>query len=426
MGDNPNYCPRPQPYQMLRTALPPGMLGFLVECKPGSLIDIPCSATRADRCTTGCTVDQAFIPIQISWEREVMASGRIAPGGNRYWSTSFPAKLQDPRAMAALRFLSARSAQAFCDIWAKDTTRSMADVMAAGQWVTKVGLIGVPVQPKSDETAAAFVARGGYLLDLRPAFSPILNGTAWQKQGATIYPWLAGTNIRTVELWGSYDFVAEQINLTLRIVYSGQWDRAANAVGKAISSAGSSFCGQLAKNAGYAATVATVFPATAPYMAAYSGALTLCSISQVTPVPCIPREPDPMDYVAQIARATWAVTAPPAGQAPSPKRPPSAANSIITAGLDTLTSRSYPQGTIAYRAASSPGYDIAVPTTGPRYQVVTRNAPSLPAGVRVVERKEWEAATMPLIQRRSFQIGAGVVTVLGAVAAAAVVVARRP
>lgn len=429
------YCPRPSVTEALRNVLPPGVFGFFVACK-GPLSTVVC--TRSDLCMEGCTAEQAFIPVQIKWN-DVVNQGWIAPGGNRYWKTSIPATASDPRAVAVLRMLAGRSATAFVEIWGRDTTRKMTDVMAAGAWVAKLGIMSVPVLPQPNETPAAFVARGGYLLDLRPGFSPILGNVAWQKQGASLYPWLKDiADLRTIELYGNYDANAGLINYTLRCAYTGSWDQTVNAVSGAIANAATGFCGKLAENVGAAVTVSTTFPVAKPYMSVYTAALTLCNLSmaQIPPVACVPREPRPEDLMALVssAKVTWASAGGKgaiAAQVPGLTTPlavnpntPAAASPPAPLPPTPPSPGGYPAGTIAWRDPATPGYDIAIPAPvgGVTHQVVAMGVTTLPAGLHVVDRGEWERATLPWFRRRTAKIGmavAGVALAAGATFAVA-------
>lgn len=385
------------------------------------------SCTRSDLCVQGCTADKAFIPFKIKWN-DIVMGGWTAPGGNRYWKTTIPADPRDPRVWTVLSMLAGRSAFKFVEIWGKVTKKTMADVMAAGAWVTRVGLMSVPIMPIATETPAAFVARGGFLLDMRPAFSPILNGVAWQKQGATIYPWLADTDVRTVELWGNYDAASSQLNYTVRVVYNGKWDSTVNSVDKSIESAMQSFCSQLTQKAGYAAAAATAVPALAPYMAVYTAALAVCNIAmaQVPPIPCIPREPRPDDLMVAVATTRIQISPGTGTQTPTGGglRPPAAQVPGITATItaNTINPNTYPAGTLAWQNTGGAGYDVAIPNPGgaTTHRVTQYGLSSPPLAARVVDRSEWEKAVLPWTQRTPTKIGFGVAAAAAAATAAIV------
>lgn len=438
MGE-PSYCPRPNVREILFAGLPPGVFGFFLGCK-GALKPIVC--TRADLCMEGCPIDEAFVPIQIKWT-DVVSQGWVAPGGNRYWKTSLTATASDPRVAAVLRMLAGRSASKFVELFAKDTGRTMAKVMESGAWVAKYGIMSVPVTPKPQESVAAFIARGGYLLDLRPGFSAILgppggrvsdagSGVKWQGQGSTVYSWLADSDIEVIELWGNYDAAAGKVNYTLRIDYRGDWDKAVNAVAGGISRAMGSFCNKLATNVGTAMTISTAFPAAKPYMGAYTAALAICNLSmaQIPRVPCIPREPRPDDMMAMVTSAKINFTG--GGKSSFAAQIPGITAAVVAAVGATPTApagplpptppAAFPAGTIAWRDPATPGYDIAVPmpTNGVTHQVVLMGVPTLPAGLHVVDRAEWERATLPWFRRRVSKIGLAVGGVIAAAAATAV------
>lgn len=414
------YCPKPSPSELLHSVLPPGTFGFFAACRSGTLKEISC--TRSDLCISGCAIDKAFMPFQIKWA-EIVAGGRTAPGGNRYWSTTIPADPNDPRVFTALNTLASRSATAFVDIWGKVTGKDMAYVMAAGQWVTKAGIMNVPVLPIPTETPAAFVARGGWLLDMRPAFSPILNGTKWQGQGTSFYPWMKGVvdkDIQTVELWGNYDAAVNKLNYMYRIVYKGSWQRTVDNMSTAIANAGTTFCSKLAQNAGYAMTAASVIPALAPYAAVYTSALGLCGIVAPPPLPCVPREPQPGDgmVLTTMTRVvlTPAAGTPPSGSGSGGKQGVLVLPSIMDQGSLTVAQNStgvvYPTGTIAWENIKGAGYDIAVPQQGASttHRIVRRGAPTAPANARIVDQAEWEKAVFPWLRRANIQLGLGVAT----------------
>lgn len=403
----PSICPPLSPRQTLFATLPPGVFGFFLGCKDG--------APR-------CAIDQAEVAIQIKWT-DVVAQGWIAPGGNRYWKTSIPAAPSDPRALAVFRLLASRSADAFRSM-GRNGTAKMADVMAAGQWVSTYGAMTVPIQPHPQETVGAFVARGGYLLDLRPSFSPILGppggrindasaGVRWQGQGASTYPWLADSNILVAELWGNYDPHEGKINCTLRLVYKGKWDRAVAAVTGAISAAAATFCGKLVEHAGTAMTVSTAFPAAKPYMGAYTAALTACglTVNQVPPAPCIPREPRPEDLTVVAGPVNILLAHSTGRKGAFAQAPDTMTLGIKVAATTPLpptppSPSGYPPGTIAWRDPAA-GYSVAVPapTDDVTHRVVAMGQPAVPAGVHVVDRGEWERATLPWVRRRTSKIG---------------------
>ncbi len=432
----PSYCPRPNARETLFAALPPGMFGFFLGCRGGVRTT---TCTRADLCLEGCSVDQAFVAIQIKWN-DVVAQGWVAPGGNRYWKTSLPASASDPRVTAVLRMLAGRSASAFVSTWGRVTEKTMADVMAAGVWVTKYGIMSVPVTPLPQETPAAFVARGGYLLDLRPSFSAILgppggrvsdahDDVVWQRQGATVYPWLADAGVRAIELWGNYDAAAAKLNYTLRVEYTGDWDKTVNSAATGISNAMGTFCGKLAANVGAALTISTAFPAATPYMGAYTAALALCnlSMSQIPPTPCVPREPLPDDLMAMVGTAKINFTGGggKSAFAQIPGMPAAAAiNPTPAAPLPPTPAATFPAGTIAWRDPATPGYDIAIPApgNGVTHRVWGMGLTTVPPGIHIVDRREWERATLPWFRRRTSKIGfavVGVALAAGATAAAA-------
>lgn len=436
---DPRPCPRPNVRQALQDGLPKWTFGFLLACRGGVGV---IASTRSDLHIEGCAADQAFIPIQVKWE-DIVNQGWIASGGNRYWSTSIPASASDPRVTAVLRLLAGRSATAFVETWDRVTGKTMADVMAPGAWVTKVGIMTVPVTPSPQETPAAFVARGGYLFDMRPGFSSILGGKAWQAQGASSYPFLAESSVRSVQLWGDYDANKEKINYTVRVEYEGSWTENVNVVDKYIRAGLGTACGKLVENAGVAMTVSTAFPAAKPYMTAYKAALVVCNIgiSQIQPAPCVPFAPRPEDLLAPIGNAKVLFTGGTGKAAMSAQIPGMTATFAVDAGTGAPAAGTnppplpppppamYPPGTIAWRASASTGFDIAVPTGSDKitHRVVKTGVPTLPAEVFVVDRAAWEKATLPWVKRTSTKIGAGIggglVAVTGAVLA--VVAGRR-
>lgn len=425
---DPKYCPRPGTTEVLHSILPPGVLGFLVACPPGTMKEVYC--TRADLCVSGCAIDKAIIPFQIKWS-DIVSGGRTAPGGNRYWSTTISADPRDPRVSAVLHMLASRSASVFVETWGKVTAKDMAYVMSFGTWTTNVGLMTVPVMPIPKETPAAFVARGGYLFDMRPAFSPIINGSAWQKQGASLYSWLVDTDVKSVELWGNYDPAAGKVNYTYRIVYRGKWESTVNSIGKGIDAAGRGFCNKLTQNAGYASTAAMTFPSLAPYAAVYTSALAVCGIASAPSLPCIPREPRPEDGVALASSArvtigSGAGTSPPVkGGKPGVLVMPSITETGALTVSQNPTGITYPAGTIAWENIKGAGFDVAVPQQGGSalYHIMQRGLPAPPPNARVVDRTEWEKAVFPWLQRYNVKVGLGVAA--ATIMTAAVVAALR-
>ncbi len=423
-------CPVPSWRDLpnLKRSTSPGVVLFAEACLPGT------------ETAAGCPAGSAFYSIAVPWSTitsdHTTATERAwtAPGGNRYFTQQLAADPRDPRVASVLRKMAAYSKTAFADTFGSNKN-TMAAIMAnAPGWAASYGLVSVETAPSPTETAAAFVARGGYLLDVRPGWSAFLGKTPLWAVGRE--PWMS-TSIRQYELWATYD-PAGTVTLMIRVVFEGDWTQATNAtIGKIDSVIGNpdSVCGKLTDPT-VAVTIgltSKVYPAAA---APYKALATTCKIMALFPEPdCVPPIVAAGAAGATIVAPTGGVTLGP-GATQAGRRPQSAqsaGNASVYTALAPAVTAGPPLGSIAMLdATASAGYRMAIPQPGAGVTHREVGVPPtarwsaaqpVPPGVLVVNRGAWDKATLPWIQRRSSKIGlvvGGGVAAVAAVAAAVV------
>lgn len=396
--------------------------------------------------SSGCPARATYYTIALSWE-DFIAKGHIAPGGNRYWS-EWNRKLStyDPVVVALLRSMATASmhlwrtrvrfqaTNAQAAMFRRDGLKhfkTVDAVLATGRWVTNYGIISVETQPVPGETLDAFTARGGYLLNVEAERghiydepsrgSPLLGVRAIESYAPK---WPGAEDIRQIELWGKYIPAEGTVSYWVRVDYKGVWDKAWDT----LSGAASWVCAQTSSaETQTAIALAEAFPPTAAYAGAVAAAARVCAVGAIVSPPCIPRAPaDPANLYfidesrallkptgrGDVLRADFALMPGSGVKAQSPTTPtPSPAQETA-----------FPPGTIAYQDPAQPGFKIAVPQPGSgtthRPVGVT---PTAPLGAQVVDRGEWERATLPWVRRRTSKIGlmaGGVVVALVGTAAA--------
>jgi hypothetical protein len=408
---------------------------FAAACLPGT------------ETNNGCAASSLFYTIAVSWN-DFITRGWEAPGGNRYWETAITADLKDPRVPAILKLMAARSRDTFQAQFSKGrspvpqapglapkytldyknlpvATVLQPNPYSTSQWKLRIGDLAVQVQPLPGETAGAFIKRGGYLLDEKT----ISTGGRLQRTGPQ--PWM-GSKVEEVELWGSYHPADRSVRYTIRLVYKGAWGQTVTDVEAWGKKNLGKLCALASSPEAMAATTAalTAFPAIAPYLAAHGVVLSMCGLAVSQP-PCVPQPPVPGEVNAatvvptnttgavvqsvkggtawgNAASAAGASLPASAGRLPSPG---GAAPEIPGAGA-------YPPGSIAWYDTGAGGFRVAVPFPGPgtTHRVVNAGVlPKLPAiGIRLVNKTEWERATLPWLQRSTTKIG----MMVGGVAAA--------
>lgn len=418
----PPPCPRPSLSDLPNLSLDIPAFMFGATCLPGTATD------------AGCPADKAYYVIVVPWEQFV-TEGWTAPGGNRYWQSSMPANPDDVRAQMIFRLMAARSKAAFRAKYGNSNT-PMAQLLIpkpamparrvgintipaqpAEVWTTRVGVATVEVQPTGDETAKAFVARGGYLFDLSPDSSPFLGKRPLQTYGAR--PWM-GNNVRLVGLWATYDVGTRTIGYAVRVELKSTWKRTVDNTEKWIRDNAAKFCAKATGADALAATSAlAAFPGAAPYLAAYGAALSICGLAAIPAPACTPQ--------------TWpglVVGGATAGEGVAFTPRPTLVN--LTAALTAINaaaqteapaqSSAYPLGTIAWLDPTIGKYRIAVPAPGQgTTHRETTAVMALPGStsVQVVDQTAWQRATRPWIRRTRTQYGlvGGGVAAIAAVSA---------
>lgn len=426
----PPPCPRPSLSDLPNLSLDIPAFMFGAACLPGT--------ATAD----GCPADKAYYVIVVPWEQFV-AEGWTAPGGNRYWQGSMLAHLDDVRVRMILRMMAARSKRAFRDKY-KNSNELVAKILegkpavptkrvgarlipaqAAEAWTTRVGEVGVEVQPAPNETAKAFAARGGYLLDLSPASSPFLGKQALQTYGAR--PWM-GDNVRKVGLWATYDAGTRTISYAVRVEMEGMWKQAVDGTEKWIRENAAKFCAKATGTEAIAAAGAlAAFPAAAPYLAAYGAALSVCGMASIPAPPCTPQAWPGLVTGGTAGEGVTFTSDGKGGRRPviDPKTVLTAINPKMQALRAEAVTQSiaYPLGTIAWFDPTLNAYRIAVPAPGvgtTHRETVTVTALPQTTSVQVVDQAAWQRATRPWLQRTRTQyglVGGGVVAAFVAVGA---------
>lgn len=410
----PPPCPRPSLSDLPNLSLDIPAFMFGQACLPGTATD------------TGCPADKAYYVIVVPWERFV-AEGWTAPGGNRYWQSSMPANPEDVRARMILRFMAARSKTAFRDKY-KNSNKPVAEILTpkaavparrtatgwtlaqpAEAWATQVGVVTVEVQPEPGETAKAFAARGGYLLNLSPDTSPFLGKEALSTYGAR--PWMGG-NVRTVGLWATYDVGTRTIGYAVRVELKGTWKQAVDGTEKWIRDNAAKFCAKATGADAIAATSAlAAFPGTAPYLAAYGAALSVCGLASIPAPPCTPQA-----WPGLVAGGTTGegITFTTGGKGRPVFIDTAAVLTAINPKVQGMRgevvdqSVAYPLGTIAWLDPTLGKYRIAVPAPGPgttHRETVTIAALPRSTSIQVVDQAAWQRATRPWLRRTRTQYG---------------------
>lgn len=420
----PPPCPRPNLSDLPNLSLDIPAFMFGQACLPGTATD------------TGCPADKAYYVIVVPWEQFV-AEGWTAPGGNRYWQSSMPANPEDVRARMILRFMAARSKTAFRDKY-KNSNTPVAEILTpkaavparrtatgwtlaqpAEVWATQVGVVTVEVKPEPGETAKAFAARGGYLLNLSPDTSPFLGKQALSTYGAR--PWMGG-NVRTVGLWATYDVGTRTIGYAVRVELKGTWKQAVDGTEKWIRDNAAKFCAKATGADAIAATSAlAAFPGTAPYLAAYGAALSVCGLASIPAPPCTPQA---WPGLVTGGTAGEGITFATGGKGRPLFIDTAAVLTAINPKVQGTRSQvldqsvAYPLGTIAWLDPTLGKYRIAVPAPGPgttHRETVTIATLPTSTSVQVVDQAAWQRATRPWLRRTRTQyglVGGGVAAVV--------------
>lgn len=448
----------------------PGVVMFAPLCLPGISRNGSCSTDNL-RYMISVPWKRIFTDVDTGWTTE---QAWTAPGGNRYYWKTVPARGDNPIALALLRGWADVSRARFRQLYNKTSGYAKADrnkplksllddkvhvyTIRNGTfksvWRDKYGVITVETAPKTGETIGAFVDRGGYLLDtLLVNGKPVNDQHRYLKlEDAPREPWMSD-KIDSYELqmryWEGENFLVYRI----RIEYNGSLENAYNWTTDKIKSAAAWAC-DLANDPradtaiAAAGAGATLIPVAVPYVAAVAttqqGVKEVCAtvgvLTATTPAPpCIPRtEPGGVPTFTQdggpliwnpLARKNYAQSVgseiPKGAGALAPvaqvRETPPAPQPDVT---PTALARTWPDGSITWRDPQTPGYDVAVPAQaqGLTHRVVAIGVPQ-PADVRVVNRTEWERAVLPWNRRRSAKIGLGVGGV--AIAAALTAIALR-
>lgn len=418
----PQPCPRANLSDLPNLSRDVPAFLFLPACLPGK------------ETASGCAAGDMFYTVAVPWSA-FLAQGWEAPGGNRYWATTIPANLRDPRVPALLKLMAARSRDDFKDTFASDKrpVKYLIDPNAAfgsitaQRWKTRIGDLAVQVVPDPNETIKAFIKRGGYLLD-----SELILKGGRRLQAVGAQPWM-GSKIERSELWGSYDPAAKTVSYTIRVVYKGAWSQTVTDVDAWLRKNLSAMCAKASSTEAMTAAAAlTAFPATAPYLAAYGAVLSMCGLS-LAQLPCVPQPPLPgeVNAATNVANTSGAVIqSVKAGTAWG--NAASAAGAMLPASAGVLAPATFPQpgvlgpgipgaypdGTIAWYDTGAGGYRVAVPFPGPSttHRILSAGViPRLPAtGIQLVTKTAWERATLPWLQRTTTKFG----MMIGGVAAA--------
>lgn len=429
----PPPCPRPNLSDLPNLSLDIPAFMFGQACLPGTATD------------TGCPADKAYYVIVVPWEQFV-AEGWTAPGGNRYWQSSMPANPEDVRARMILRLMATRSKAAFRDKY-KNSNEPVAKILVpkaavplrrtamgltparpAEAWATQVGVVTVEVQPAPGETAKAFAARGGYLLDLSSDTSPFLGKQALQAYGGPargewrpVRPWM-GSHVRTAELRATYDVGTRTIGYAVRLVYDGVWQKTTESAAKWLRDNTLKLCSSI--TGGQLATVAATaaaFPATTPYLAAYGVAAAACNLMPGDIPPCTPQAWPGLVIAPDVSEGVTFAT----GGKGRPLFIDTAAvltaiNPKVQGTRSQVLDQSvaYPLGTIAWLDPTLGKYRIAVPAPGPgttHRETVTIATLPTSTSVQVVDQAAWQRATRPWLRRTRTQyglVGGGVAAVV--------------
>lgn len=426
----PPPCPRPSLSDLPNLSLDIPAFMFGQACLPGTATD------------TGCPADKAYYVIVVPWEQFV-AEGWTAPGGNRYWQGSMPANPEDVRARMILRMMAARSKAAFRDKY-KNSNKPVAEILTpkaavparrtatgwtlaqpAEVWATQVGVVTVEVKPEPGETAKAFAARGGYLLNLSPDTSPFLGKEALSRYGAR--PWMGG-NVRTVGLWATYDVGTRTIGYAVRVELKGAWKQAVDGADKWFRENMTAMCAKITgQTAATVASTAVMFPGTTPYLAAYGAAIKACTdyvVPAVSAPPAIACTPQAWPGLVAGGTAGEGITFATGGKGRPLFIDTAAVLTAINPKVQGTRSQvldqsvAYPLGTIAWLDPTLGKYRIAVPAPGPgttHRETVTIATLPTSTSVQVVDQAAWQRATRPWLRRTRTQyglVGGGVAAVV--------------
>lgn len=454
-----NFCPLPtwRDLPSLDRKQLPAIL-FAPACLPGT-------ATMK-----GCPAQATYYTVAMTWGAFI-TQGWQAPGGNRYYEKQLPLDTRDPLVVAILRGMAATSKRkwdfysGFAGTYATGGTDSqrvggwlqrtkMADVLAKGEWSTKHGVLEVELAPKPDETAYEFAKRGGYLF-YTPRGNPsglhvgIDTGKWWvgnpcyASMGIDLYRpvWLSSSADYFV-FYAMYEPGATTLTYGISLAYKGSLDTAYDRINNALQHATDKLCAKLSDpRVQVAISLASKVPAAAPYAAVLKAVAIACAVVPVVETlvatDCVPQ------IDVDVATATYfsdgaSVRVYPGAVAPG-KRPYSAdvGQSGWTTGTATAPARAaaYPVGSIAWLQPKSGNYRIAIPAPGPgttHREVAFKGCWSTtgpcmpPPGVQIVDRTDWEKATLPWPKRTTTKVAAGAaVGVAAAVATTATVALRR-
>lgn len=392
----------------------PGVFQFGAVCLPGT-------ATSA-----GCAPEQRYYAIQVPWNTFV-TDGWVAPGGNRYWSKTVPEG--SPEGLTVLRLMADVSKNQFRRTFKRDSLKNkpMGRVLAEyPDWVADYGNLHVEVRPDPNETAGAFIARGGYLLWVSGA----LQTQKSKVLDSYIPAWLPRDKIKYAQLWGGYKADRLSVEYVIRLVFEGTWDSITRATFGNLGKATKKFCEGVTNEKVAAATIAatTLYPAAAPYAAVWAAAAGVCNVNAL---PCelpVGTPPPPANPTLPTVGSGVTVSTPP------PASTSVKANTIWAtdagrqyAATATTIVQSYPEGTIAWYDSAAGGYRTAIPAPGPgvTHRVLSNVTAALPRGARPVNKTDWERATLPWWRRTHTKIGMVIGGVAAAGAATVFAAARR-
>ncbi len=402
MADLPP-CPRIDLSLLAQFNDAPGVMSFGTACLPGR------GTLQA------CPADALIRPIVVTWD-QLNREGWTAPGGNRYWQTSIPADPNDPRARAIFELMAAQSRNYYQSNMAsgKNGAKKMSAVLSeyAGRYATEYGRVRVPVMPDPNETSAAFVKRGGFLLWVDPAVGLLRGKRSLQSRGAQ--PWMS-SKVRSYQLWATYDIPAQRLNYAVRVEMASAWSQAVNSFDGWIRKSAGSLCAKANDPAVVTAAVAaSSLPGGQAYTAAHGAFVAVCTVGAMPPVAsqprCAPQPPPPGVTLPPMGtgviitggggKPSWSATGtgvlwpggpqPTGVLAPTPATPP------------TPPTPAYPFGSIAWYDPTVRGYRIALPQpgNGTTHTPVTAGVlANTPKDVSIVDKATWERATLPWVRR---------------------------
>lgn len=426
---------------------------------PAILLAPGCLPGTADR-NGACATRDLRYTIAIPWST-FLTNARKAPGGNLYWYGSVPADRRNPTAFWFMNQMAMLNYWRF-QVRDRRANERVRDLLAQG-FLTKIGLVSVPVDPRPDETTVDLLRRGGQLFfppgDKHHSFifdgnvshsTPIYSFVPRQnvpvlsrypaairdvvgQMFAPVPDWM--THVRDIEVYANYVVNENVINYTIRLAWSNAASQVIDDTVNWIANNASKLCTTLNNpNVVVATTAAGATPVTAPYAAGATTARQLCNLADRGSSGCIPRPAGSPGSVEALLATPVILSGRymrfAAMGRPAAAKPPAMPTMTIAPTAPTPTTSptapaaGYPAGTIAWRDPQTPGYDIAIPAPvgGITHQVVAMGVTTLPAGLHVVDRREWERATLPWFRRRTAKIGmavAGVALAAGATFAVA-------